>query len=111
MRKAFRMSVNRGQSAEYERRHQPIWPELEAVLLAHGVRTYSIFIDPETHDLFGYVDVDDESRWEAVAATEVCRRWWHHMRDIMPANADDSPVARELREVFHISKSSAQGSS
>jgi L-rhamnose mutarotase len=25
------------------------------------------------------------------------------MREVMPANADDSPVARELREVFHTS--------
>jgi L-rhamnose mutarotase len=24
------------------------------------------------------------------------------MREIMPANDDDSPIARELREVFHI---------
>jgi L-rhamnose mutarotase len=98
------MSVNPGYAAEYERRHQPIWQELEAVLLASGVRTYSIFIDPETDDLFGYVDVEDESRWAAVATTDVCRRWWRHMRDIMPANADDSPVARELREVFHINE-------
>ena len=36
--------------------------------------------------------------------TAVCRRWWRHMREIMPANADDSPVSRELREVFHIEK-------
>ena len=27
------------------------------------------------------------------------------MREIMPANADDSPVARELREVFHVTSS------
>jgi L-rhamnose mutarotase len=26
------------------------------------------------------------------------------MRDIMPANADDSPVARDLREVFHLGR-------
>jgi len=26
------------------------------------------------------------------------------MREIMPANPDDSPVSRELREVFHIRK-------
>ena len=102
MRKAFRMSVNPGQEAEYERRHQPIWRELEDALLAHGVRTYSIFIDVETNDLFGYVEVEDESRWAAIADTEVCRRWWRHMREIMPSNPDDSPVARELREVFHI---------
>ena len=51
MRKAFRMSVHPGSEAEYARRHQPIWAELEAVLRAHGVREYSIFLDPETRDL------------------------------------------------------------
>ena len=39
IRKAFVMSVNQGSEVEYERRHQPIWPELEAALLAHGVNT------------------------------------------------------------------------
>ncbi len=76
--------------------------ELERTLIAHGVRTYSIFLDPETRDLFGYVEVEDEARWAAVAATDVCRRWWRYMREVMPANADDSPVATELRDVFHI---------
>jgi L-rhamnose mutarotase len=96
------MSVHGGQEAEYERRHRPIWQELEEALVAHGVRTYSIFIDEATRDLFGYVEVDDEARWDAVASTDVCRRWWRHMRDLMPSNADDSPVAQPLREVFHI---------
>ena len=40
IRKAFRMSVNAGQEAEYERRHTPIWRELEETLVRHGVRTY-----------------------------------------------------------------------
>jgi len=102
MRKAFRMSVNEGEIAEYERRHRPIWQELAEVLVAHGVRTYSIFVDEQTRDLFGYVEIDDEALWAAVANTEVCRRWWRHMREVMPANPDDSPVSRELREVFHL---------
>ena len=102
MRKAFRMSLHPGAAAEYERRHRPIWRELEDVLFAHGVRTYSIFIDDESGDLFGYVEVESEERWAAVAATDVCRRWWRHMRELMPANPDDSPVSRDLREVFHI---------
>jgi L-rhamnose mutarotase len=96
------MAVHSGQEAEYERRHRPIWPDLERTLIEHGVVTYSIYLDPETRDLFGYVEVEDEGRWAAIAQTEVCRRWWRHMREIMPANADDSPVARELREVFHV---------
>ncbi|MCK7496812.1 MAG: L-rhamnose mutarotase [Comamonadaceae bacterium] len=47
IRKAFRMSINPGAAGEYERRHQPIWKELEDTLLAHGVVTYSIYLDPE----------------------------------------------------------------
>ena len=42
---------------------------------------------------------------EAVAATEVCRRWWHHMRDVMPTRADGQPASRTLDEVFHIDRS------
>ncbi len=98
------MAINPGQAAEYERRHQPIWEELEATLVQHGVRTYSIFLDPETNDLFGYVELDSEERWAAIAQTDVCRRWWRYMREIMPSNADDSPISRELPEVFHISR-------
>jgi L-rhamnose mutarotase len=105
IRRAFRMSVHNGRHDEYARRHQPVWRELEAALFAHGVRTYSIYLDPETGDLFGYVECDDEEQWEALATTEVCRRWWRHMRDLMPSNPDDSPVTRPLAEVFHIEQS------
>lgn len=96
------MAIHDGQAAEYERRHQPIWEELRAVLLAHGIQTYSIYLDPATNDLFGYIEYECPAQWTAVTESEVCRRWWRHMRDIMPANPDDSPVSRDLREVFHI---------
>jgi L-rhamnose mutarotase len=102
IRKAFRMAVHPGHEGEYERRHAPIWPELAAVLTAHGVHNYSIFLDPADGSLFGYVEIEDEVRWEAIAATNVCRRWWRFMRDVMPSNPDDSPVAVPLREVFHL---------
>src|SRR5262245_30842875 len=100
--KAFRMSVNRDQHDEYVRRHRPIWHELEDVLREHGVRSYSIFLDPDTSDLFAYAEIESEERWNAIAATDVCRRWWQTMREIMPSNPDGSPVSRDLREVFHL---------
>ena len=98
------MSVDAGREAEYIRRHQPIWQELERTLVDHGVRTYSIFLDRATNHLFGYVEFDSEAQWNAIAATDVCRRWWSHMRDLMPTNADHSPVSVELEEVFHIER-------
>ena len=102
IRKAFVMSVHAGHEAEYARRHQPIWAELIAVLKAHGVHNYSIFLHEETGQLFAYAEIEDEARWAAIAQTEVCRRWWKHMSDLMPSNADHSPVAQGLKEVFHL---------
>jgi len=102
IRKAFVMSVNAGSESEYARRHQPIWKELEDVLKAHGAHNYSIFLHPDTRQLFGYVEIEDEARWDAIARTEVCQRWWKHMADVMPSNPDNSPVSLELKEVFHL---------
>lgn len=102
MRVAFRMKVDPGHEAEYIRRHNPIWPELEQTLKAHGVRTYSIYLDRTTGDLFAYAEIEDLARWQAVADTEICRKWWDHMRALMPTNPDNSPVVGELEEVFHI---------
>ena len=96
------MSVHAGQEAEYERRHRPIWPELEKTLRDHGVVAYSIFLHAETRQLFAYVEFKNEAQWNGIAKTEVCQRWWAHMREIMPANTDNSPITTELREVFHI---------
>lgn len=102
IRKAFVMSVHTGCEAEYARRHQPIWEELEAVLRDHGVRWYSIFLHPETRQLFGCVECRDELQWNAIASCEVCRCWWQYMKEVMPSNPDGSPVAQELHEVFHL---------
>ena len=102
LRKAFVMSLNAGCEQEYERRHRPIWKDLEDVLKQHGVHNYSIFLDAKTRRLFGYVEIEDEARRNAIANTDVCKRWWKHMKDMMPTNPDNSPVSAELREVFHI---------
>jgi L-rhamnose mutarotase len=102
IRKAFRMSVHPGREADYEARHDPIWPELQRTLASHGVRHYSIFLDAVTSDLFAYAEIESEEEWQAIATTDVCRRWWASMRELMPSNADSSPVSRELREVFRM---------
>ncbi|HEY5743214.1 MAG TPA: L-rhamnose mutarotase [Terrimicrobiaceae bacterium] len=101
-RKAFLMSVHPGMGQEYEKRHSPIWPELESALKDHSVLSYSIFLHPETRQLFGYVEIEDEERWSAIAETAVCKKWWAYIKDLMPSNPDNSPISRDLKEVFHI---------
>ncbi len=102
IRKAFVMAVHPGQEIEYERRHRPVWPEMEAILRSHGVHNYSIFLHPETRQLFGYVEIEDESRWQAIAETALCKKWWAHMQEIMPSHPDNRPISQDLKEVFHL---------
>src|SRR5215510_1826491 len=98
IRKAFLMTLKPGNQAEYERRHNPIWRELEEVLKSHGVSNYSIFLNRQTDTLFAYTEIESEALWNQIAATEVCQRWWKHMEDLMLTNPDHSPVAIALDE-------------
>jgi len=104
IRKAFIMSIKPGCESEYEKRHNPIWPELESVLLDHGVRSYSIFLHPDKKHLFAYAEIEDEDQWNAIAATDVCQTWWQFMSEIMETNPDMSPSALDCKEVFHLSQ-------
>lgn len=96
------MTLKPGQQEEYVGRHNPIWPELAEVLRAHGVENYSIFLDRETDRLFAYAEIESEDRWREIAQTEVCRRWWSSMKDLMLTSPDDSPLVVDIDEVFHL---------
>lgn len=96
------MTLKPDHQAEYERRHNPIWPELEEILRRHGVRNYSIFLDRQTDRLFAYAEIESEDRWRQIAQTEVCRRWWRRMEELMLTNEDHSPLTNDLYEVFHL---------
>ena len=102
IRKAFVMSVHPGAESKYAQRHNPIWPELESALKAHGVHNYSIYLLAETQQLFAYAEIESERQWAAIAATPECQEWWHHMADLMPHNEDHSPIVQEMSEVFHL---------
>ena len=102
IRKAFVMQLNPGCEAEYEKRHNPIWQDLIDIFATHGVHNYSIFLDETSLQLFGYVEIDSEERWAAIAQTDACRSWWKHMENIMRYNPDGTPWSAGLREVFHL---------
>ena len=102
IRKAFLMTLKPGQREEYERRHNPIWPELQEVLKKHGVHNYSIFLERESDKLFAYAEIESEAKWQQIAETESCRRWWSYMKDLMLTNEDESPVSILLAELFHL---------
>ena len=86
---------------EYQLRHDKIWPELAEELTRAGVSDYSIFLDEETHILFAVQKLSDINTSANLAHTEIVKKWWDYMSDIMEVNPDNSPVVVELKEVFH----------
>lgn len=102
IRKASVMKVFAGCHEEYKKRHDELWPEMEVELKNHGAHHYSIFLDKKTCNLFAYVEIENEELWKKIDETEICQKWWAHMKDIMETNPDNSPVSSELEEVFYL---------
>ena len=87
---------------EYEKRHNALWDEMKDMIHEYGGKNYSIFLDRDTNILFGYIELENEDKWNKSADTEICRKWWHYMADIMWTNPDQSPVSTDLKKVFHL---------
>lgn len=102
IRKSFKMKIYDGMAKEYEKRHNELWPEMRAMIHEHGGANYSIFLDEETNILYGYIEIEDEALWAKGADTAINRKWWDFMADIMETNEDNSPVAIDLKPVFHL---------
>jgi len=99
---AFKMKLLKGCEAEYKKRHDEIWSELKTLLKETGIAGYSIFLDEETNDLFACFTIDDDSHLADMRQNAVMKKWWAYMKDIMEANADNSPVSISLKEVFYL---------
>ena len=101
-RNAFKMQLKPGVVAEYKKRHDELWPELAAALKAAGVSDYSIFLDEETLMLFAVQKLGEKNSAAELPDSPIVRKWWNYMAPLMETNADNSPAAKPLKEVFHL---------
>jgi L-rhamnose mutarotase len=104
-RVAFVMRVREGQQQEYIRRHQQVWPEVQANMRQAGIHSMSIYM--AGLQLFLYMEVEDYARAAAfLAADPASQRWEKHMAPIMENAAGDeydpaNAYPDGLPEVFH----------
>ena len=99
---AFKMQLNSGQAAEYERRHDAIPSALTALLRDAGVQDYSIFLDEETNVLFAVLWRSLDHKMEDLPTSQVMQDWWAHMSDIMETDEGNVPSTASLKRVFHM---------
>jgi L-rhamnose mutarotase len=98
----MRMFLNPGQQAEYQRRHDAIWPELCTLLKDAGISDYRIYLDPEHSVLFATLRRSQNHGMGALPHHPVMQKWWAHMGDVMRCNADGSPVVEILPCLFQL---------
>jgi L-rhamnose mutarotase len=101
-RNAFKMKLKPGFVAEYKKRHDEIWPELQKELRAAGISDYSIFLDEETLTLFAVQKLSDKNTAAALPNSPAVKKWWNYMAPLMDVHPDNSPVTKPLMEVFHL---------
>ena len=99
---AFKMKLKDGFKEEYRKRHAQLWPELRTLLKENGVSDYSIFLDEETNTLFAVQRQSGGQSSQDLGETEIVKKWWAFMADIMETNPDNSPVSIPLTQVFHL---------
>lgn len=101
-RHAFKMKLKPGFEDDYKKRHDAVWPAMLQTLKAAGISDYSIYLDNETLTLFAFQKLGDGHTADALPDQAIVKEWWTYMADIMETNADASPVAVDLVEVFHL---------
>ena len=101
-REAFKMYLKPGFEAEYEKRHNALWPEVKELLSNNGVFDYSIYWDKETNILFAFQKTEGSESSQDLGKLAIVQKWWDYMADIMEVNPDNSPVSVPLKEVFHM---------
>jgi len=101
-KRGFVLHLKPGFEAEYERRHDEIWPELVAELKAAGISDYAIFLHPSTLQLFGVFSCPEKNTIDELPNKPIMKKWWAYMADIMDSNVDNSPVNIPLKQVFYM---------
>ena len=99
---AFRMFLNPGMAAQYQHRHDQIWPELVTLLKDSGIHDYSIYLDEPQQVLFAVLRRETHHTMDDLPNHPVMQRWWQHMKDLMRCHPDGSPVVEPLPCLFHM---------
>lgn len=101
-RVALKMKIREGTAAEYKRRHDEIWPELNELLRASGISDYTIFLDEDSLELFAVQKLADEHATDGLPQNPLVKKWCEYMSDIVLMDSSGNPICTPLQEMYHL---------
>lgn len=99
----FQFKVRSDKLAEYQQRHEQVWPEMLDALRASGWHNYTLFARPDGL-IFGYFETEKDlsTAQQAMAEREINTRWQEYMSPYTDDNARPDETFVELTEYFHL---------
>lgn len=101
-RYCFTFTLEPGQEAEYQRRHDEIWPEMVEALRESGVSNYTLFRRGTTVIAYCECEPSPEVAFGRMGETEVNARWQVWFEDVIDSIADADGRLFEAAEVWHM---------
>ncbi len=104
-RVGFLLKVKQDKIAEYKKRHEAVWPEMQDALRRTGWHNYSLYMRDDGL-LFGYFEAEEsfQASLDGMDKEAINARWQAFMAPYFEALGDkraDESMA-ELEEVFHL---------
>lgn len=96
---AFCLRLRAGCEAEYQRRHDALWPDMRQALQDAGLLHYEIHLEPQSLMLFGFMVRRDNHDMDALPQHPAWQRWQRHMADIL-VQEDGLPLRVPLQRMF-----------
>ena len=100
---AWKGLIKEGCNAEYIRRHDEIWPEMNELLKSAGICNYTIWNVGQ--ELFGYYECEKGVEYAAKVQSEspIVEKWDEYMKDILIMERDPVTGAQPLlTKVFEL---------
>ena len=107
-RVAFEMRFDKTRLAEYKRRHERVWPEMQEALVRSGWHDYSLFCGKDGR-AFGVFESDApfSECCERMAREAVNERWQREMAPFSITGEQPDAAAVELEHYFYLGADAA----
>ena len=96
---SFCLRLRAGCEAEYQRRHDALWPDMRQALLDAGLLHYEIHLEPQSLLLFAFMVRRSDHGMNKLPQHPAWQRWQKHMSDIL-LQEDGLPLRVPLQRMF-----------
>jgi L-rhamnose mutarotase len=98
----FTFILRPGSEAEYQRRHDEIWPEMVAALKQAGIHNYTLFRRGLEVIAYAECEPDAETAFGRIGATDVDARWSAWFEELIEQRFGEDGQAMSVAEVWHL---------